>query len=288
MMANPNLEQLVVVAKKLTPLLGEVVFVGGCATGLLVTDPGAGTVRTTYDVDVIAEITSYLDYMKFSERLRKTGFVEDSSEGAPVCRWTSGNAILDVMPLDETILGFSNRWYKAAMESAQQFQLTAELTIRLVTAPYFVATKLEAFKGRGKNDYFSSHDLEDLIAVVDGRPALTDEIRASTDELCIYIAEAFTELLQRSRFLDALPGFLLPDAASQSRLTKLLEILRAISQTSPARRSQSMTWEQIGPKLREFSNKVSVIKVPPEIEKRISELVQELEQLLSDPRNRPA
>jgi hypothetical protein len=86
-MLDPNLELLQIAAQKLRPLLPEIVFVGGCATGLLVTDSGAAPVRRTYDVGVIAEIASYADYTIFSERLRAIGFEEDASEGAPLCRW---------------------------------------------------------------------------------------------------------------------------------------------------------------------------------------------------------
>jgi len=45
------------------------------------------SVRLTFDVDVIAEINSYADYASFSERLRALGFREDTSRGAPLCRW---------------------------------------------------------------------------------------------------------------------------------------------------------------------------------------------------------
>jgi hypothetical protein len=55
-MSYPNLDPLERAAAMLQPLLPEIVFVGGCATGLLITDPGAGAVRGTYDVDVITEI----------------------------------------------------------------------------------------------------------------------------------------------------------------------------------------------------------------------------------------
>jgi hypothetical protein len=92
----------------LEPILGELVFVGGCATALLITDTAAADVRPTFDVDAIAEITSYAGYTKFSERLRKLGFQEDTSEGAPLCRWRQKATTLDVMPLDGKILGFSN------------------------------------------------------------------------------------------------------------------------------------------------------------------------------------
>lgn len=135
------------------------------------------------------------------------------------------------MPLDEKILGFSNRWYKPAMETAQDHEMEKNLRIRVITAPYFCATKLEAFKGRGEGDYFASHDLEDLITVVDGRPELLDELRAAHEDVRLYIAGAIKGLLETDQFLDALPGYLLPDAASQARLSILLTRLRRISRS---------------------------------------------------------
>ena len=122
-MADPNLRLLTEAAKLLIPVLDELVFVGGSMTGLLISDEGAGDVRSTFDVDAITEITSYADYVIFSVRLRKLGFTEDTSEGAPLCRWLNGETKLDVMPLDESILGFSNRWYEAALGSAQEYEL---------------------------------------------------------------------------------------------------------------------------------------------------------------------
>jgi hypothetical protein len=68
-------------------LLDDLVFVGGCATALLITDQAAAEVRPTFDVDAIAEITFYADYVAFSERIRNLGFTEDTGEGAPLCRW---------------------------------------------------------------------------------------------------------------------------------------------------------------------------------------------------------
>ena len=231
-MANRNLELLTDVARLLRPMLDELVFVGGCTTALLITDEAAAEVRLTYDVDSIAEITSYAEYASFSERLRQLGFSEDQSEGAPICRWAHGEIRLNVMPTDERILGFSNRWYKPAMENAQSVQLENDLTVRVVTAPFFLGTKLEAFKGRGKNDYFASHDLEDVIAVIDGRASLPDEIRQAPKELKAYISDEIRTLTGNREFVDALPGYLLPDPASQARLGPLLKTLEAITNLS--------------------------------------------------------
>jgi len=217
-MHNANREQLIAAARLLRPLLDELVFVGGCATGLLIDEEAAPSVRPTYDVDAIAEITSYAAYASFSARLRQPGFVEDTREGAPVCRWLQDRTTLDVMPLAEDVFGFSNRWYAAAMKTAAAFELEPKLTIRLVTAPCFVATKLEAFRKRGRNDFLGSRDLDDVMSVVDGRPGLVSEIEAQSAELRRYIRAEFGRLLRSTRFLDALPGFLPPDAASQARI----------------------------------------------------------------------
>ncbi len=152
-------------------------------TGLLITDEAGGDPRTTLDVDAIAEITTYAEYTDFGNRLRTLGFAEDTTEGAPLCRWVCHGTILDVMPLDERILGFSNRWYRAAMESSVIQRISNDLEIRIVAAPFFIATKLEAFKGRGRGDFFGSQDLEDVVTVVDGRAALLAEVQAEDDRL---------------------------------------------------------------------------------------------------------
>jgi hypothetical protein len=231
-MAKRNLELLIRVAKLLRPMLDELVFLGGCTTALLITDEAAAEVRTTYDVDAIAEITSYAEYAALSNRLKQLGFAEDQSEQAPICRWVQQEIHLDVMPTDEKILGFSNRWYKSAMQTAQTVQFESGLTVRVVTAPFFLGTKLEAFKGRGKNDYFASHDLEDVVAVIDGRPLLLDEIRRAPKELTAYIADEIRKLIGNREFMDALPGYLLPDPASQARLRALLNSMQELARSA--------------------------------------------------------
>jgi hypothetical protein len=228
-MQNHNLQLLTGAALLLKPVLGELVFVGGCATALLITDKAAGDVRPTFDVDAIAEITSYADYVVFSQKLRALGFTEDKSEGAPICRWRQATTILDVMPLDGKILGFSNRWYKPAMDSAKEHELEGDLRIRLVSAVYFCATKLEAFRGRGKDDFLSSHDLEDLIAVIDGRSELVDEVRSDLPDIREYLGSEIRKLVETQNFTDALPGYLLPDPASQARIGILMQRLRSLA-----------------------------------------------------------
>jgi len=170
-----NLEILTIVAKQLDSLLHEVVFCGGCATSLLITDSAIPDVRHTTDVDMIVDIVTRKKYYALEERLQKLGFSHPLGEkNVPVCRWKIGEIDVDIMPTDEKILGFSNRWYKDAIKEAQNISLTDEITIKLLTAPYFLATKLEAFYGRGKGDYLGSQDLEDILTIIDGRVELLD------------------------------------------------------------------------------------------------------------------
>lgn len=77
---NPNLAQLLVAAAKLEPLLNQIAFVGGCVTGLLLTDPAAAPVRPTLDVDAIVAIGSYVEFAFLENRLRDLGFDQPRKE----------------------------------------------------------------------------------------------------------------------------------------------------------------------------------------------------------------
>lgn len=163
---DTNIRMIIHVAKRFGELRDKVVFVGGCATGLFFTDSAMPEVRVTKDVDVIVEVASRTEYYKLEEELRNRDFKQDMSEDAPVCRWVIDNIKVDVMPTREDILGFSNRWYVPAIKNASNIELDKELIIQLVTPPYFLATKIEAFKGRGGGDYRASHDIEDIITIL--------------------------------------------------------------------------------------------------------------------------
>jgi predicted nucleotidyltransferase len=225
---NPNLDTLLLAVEKLGELCDEMVFLGGCTTGLLITDQASPPVRETKDIDVIVEVTTRAEYYKLSESLRELGFKEDQSEGAPLCRWVMEGVILDVMPTDSEILGFSNIWYATAMKEAVEISLPNAKRIKVVTAPYFLATKLEAFAGRGNGDYLLSHDLEDLISVVDGRPEIIEEVRQTNEDVKTYLAEKFKLLLDDSRFIEALPGKVPGDESSQSRIPVIIERLEKL------------------------------------------------------------
>lgn len=227
---NPNLVLLELVAERLGDALRrQLVFVGGAAAGLLITDPGQPAIRPTEDVDLIVRALALADYHRVEKALAMRGFTQDQRADAPICRWRINELAVDVMPTLDQILGFSNRWYPLALETAANVALPGGTTIRLVQAPVFLATKLEAFAGRGNNDYLFSHDLGDLLAVIDGRDDLAGECAQCDARLREYLSDRIANLLAAPAFLDALPGHLPGDAASQQRLPDLEAKLRAIA-----------------------------------------------------------
>lgn len=156
---------------------------------------------------------------------------------APICRWVYKNVTLDLMPTVKDILGFANRWYPLALDTAETVILPSGTSIRLITAPVFIGTKLEAFKDRGKYangkpDYLGSHDLEDIITVADRRPELLAECRATSPELRSYMAAEFTALFSDPEFEQALSGHLPGDFFSQQRVKPLALTLRELSRLS--------------------------------------------------------
>lgn len=150
------------------------------------------------------------------------------SRDAPICRWISEGMKLDVMPFEEHVLGFSNRWYKLAAKTATVVELGDGIEIRLITAACFIATKLEALALRSGGDYRMSPDLEDIIVVLDGRPELIGEVKESGVELRQYIAARLRKLLGDADFVDAIPACLLPDETSQARTEVILERARLL------------------------------------------------------------
>ena len=224
-----NLSMVRLVVRRLGFLRERVVLVGGCATALLVTDPAAPDVRPTRDVDLIVEVLSRVEYYKLEEELRGLGFFQPGLEGDPICRWEIEGLKVDIMPTDRSILGFGNDWAQEALNNSVDLDLGEGLKVRVVTAPYLLGMKIDAFLGRGNGDYLASADMEDLVTVVDGRVELLEEIGKAPHGIKKHLSVGFNELLSDQDFLDSLPGHLATDQASQSRLPKLVERMNAIS-----------------------------------------------------------
>ncbi len=221
---------LLKVAQGLPPeLRTKVVFLGGSVVSLLITETAIAGIRPTRDVDLIVETTNRSGFHDFEESLRKAGFNQILEDDPPIiCRWRINSVVADIMPCDEAILGFANKWYKAAVKNYSIITLE-DTEIKVVTAPYFLATKIEAFLGRGNNDFMASHDLEDIITILDGRSEIVAEIKSAESKLQKYLGKIFRSWLQSRDFRNALPGLLASDIASQDRFPIVLLRMESIA-----------------------------------------------------------
>lgn len=212
----------------------DVAFVGGCTVGLLVTDLVVReSVRYTEDVDVIVHVLGPGKWYQLEQELAKHGF-QTSPEDTVVCRkrlrdGQGSDLIVDFMPDDKTILGFSNRWYTDALRHAVDHTLPQGATIRVVTPAYFLGTKLEAWRGRGSNDPLSSRDVEDILNVIDGRSTLLDEVSQAGPDLRQDIANGITDLLKNRDFDYAVQSATNRNRDRERVIFQRLEALAAIA-----------------------------------------------------------
>ena len=112
------------------------------------------------------------------------------------------------MPTDLRILGFVNQWFSLAFATVTRVRLPSGREIRVVTAPCFLGTKLEAFKSRGDGDYQGSKDIEDLLAVIHGRESIVDEVLSAPAELRDYLSDHIQRLLESDAFTSSIEGHL--------------------------------------------------------------------------------
>ena len=231
-MADPvsgNLAMLMQVVDRLAPLLDRFGFLGGVVTELLITSTAAGSPRQTKDVDVVVNVLNLGEYSEtLRERFLACGLVEDTSPGAPVCRWCLDDLIVDIMPTRGEILDFSCEWYQVAFDTAQPTMLPNGSTIRLVTPACFLATKLAAFGDRGRRDPMASHDLEDLVSVIDGRREIVTDLAAAPRDLRAYVADRLTHFLARGDAEVLVAAQLMPDSDSQDRLPFVIDRIRSL------------------------------------------------------------
>ena len=146
----------------------------------------------------------------------------------PICRYGIGDILVDVMATSD-IQGFSDRWYSEAFSTAEETTLPDGTVIRTIRAPLFLATKLNAWRDRGAGDYLAP-DIEDVLAVIDGRPALLDEIAQSSPAVRRFLSEAFEELVKNDGFREIIPAHLGGDSIAHRRGELVVGVIEKIIQ----------------------------------------------------------
>ncbi len=221
-----NLTRIKGVAHALSDLKDEIAFVGGATVSLYVDTPEYIEVRPTEDIDVLIEILSYNAYAQLQEKLSALGFELDK-EAKITCRYIYQGLIVDIMPLEENVLGFSNRWYKEGFEHLELYPIIHGPDIRIFPAAYFIACKLEAFHGRGKGDGRTSKDFEDIIFILDNRESIWADLKKYERDVFQYIQEQFSKLLSLPYIEEWISAHLEP-ATANKRVKMIRDGMRRI------------------------------------------------------------
>ena len=220
-------EDIAKLDSKLRGIPFESAFLGGSVLTLLVTDKSADAIRVTKDVDIVMSIRTRKEYHMADSELELRGFRHDTREGAPICRWILDDVTVDVLPIREDVLGWKSKWFEAALSAAKTVPIGAS-RVRIVTPPYFVALKLEAFEDRGNKDFLTSTDFEDVICLTNGRESLVNEIR-DCENLRGWIARKFRDYLTHPELEDAVDGFVQTESDTEVRKKRIMEAFTALA-----------------------------------------------------------
>lgn len=223
------LQRLEPVFTELGALAESLTLVGGCLTPLLITDPAAPPPRATIDIDLVVEATSLCAFNQFGDEMRRLGFRPGYETGDPICRFRKGTTIIDLLPTDSAVLGFGNRWYALTAAMAMTMVLPSSRHLHHATAPCFLATKIDAFRGRGRGDYLASHDFEDIVALVDGRPELAVELTTAPRYLQDWVRTEIADMIDERGFLDSLAGMVPGRGDVAGRVELLVERFSRLS-----------------------------------------------------------
>jgi hypothetical protein len=225
-----NLEMIKVVVDALGELKDQCVFVGGATTSFYIDDIAAPEPNASMDVDCVVEIKTYSEYSKLQVKLRTKGFKDidptDEDEDIPSCRMYLAGIKVDFMSPDKQALGFTNSWYKDGLKNKEEVELLEKDKIFIFELPYFIASKLEAFNHRGKDDLRDSQDLEDLSQVLDGRVNIENEILKFSPDVLDFVRKNFSNWLkEKELYREAISGYLAYDSVKTKRTNRILTII---------------------------------------------------------------
>lgn len=133
-MKTLNYEMVQEVAHALEELNEEIVYNGGAVTEIYSSRINLDEIRLTIDVDVVIEVSSRIAYADMENKIRSKGFKNDFSKGSPVCRWKLNSIIIDIMPNDRSILGFTNIWHSEGFKNTFDARLENGRIIHLFKA----------------------------------------------------------------------------------------------------------------------------------------------------------
>ncbi len=228
-MANQDkIQDLVaIINTALKPLNRDFIFIGAAASIFYLPPQNNELgIRPTEDIDLIVEVYTTAEYSNLGNELKKIKFQPDTRKGAPICRWRFSGIIVDIMPINKDILGFSNRWYKEGIKNITTAVLNDGQKIKILTLPYYFATKLEAFKNRGSDPRFSS-DLEDLVFLFDNVSEILKKLETPSSSLKKFLQTELSKWNEDRDLSEAVEGFMSGEAPE--RYQRLVELISQFS-----------------------------------------------------------
>jgi len=219
------ISMLETISSGLKSIISEIVFVGGSVIPFYIEDEAVEDIRVTDDVDCVFELLSRTKYYELEEKLSSLGFKHSLEKDAPVCRWIYESVKVDIMPTDEAILGFSNQWFKKGFHETKNVVLPNGLQIKILNISFFIAAKIETFRGRGNSDFRISHDIEDIITVLDGQKSFDKFYSETNVEVKLFLKSEFKLFLESDLFAESIIAHLGSKVTSYGRRKRLLDFL---------------------------------------------------------------
>jgi hypothetical protein len=222
-----NLALVAQVAIALEELREKMVFIGGAVISLYTDDPASEEIRPTSDIDMTINLANYNEWAQMQERLAELKFYPDP-EGHSICSYKYDKIAIDIMPAEDSSIGVSNIWYKPGFKYLQQIELPEGVNINILPSTYFLATKLEAFKDRGANDFYGSHDYEDIIYLLDNRITIVEDILAADEDVRTYIKQEINVIKNHPQASEILAVHIHP-LVREERFVMLMEKIEKIT-----------------------------------------------------------
>jgi predicted nucleotidyltransferase len=225
----PASDNLIRVARALAEVREQrFVFAGASVLPLLLNDPAAPAARFTGDVDAVVDVITYDQWERLQSRLRECGVVvrADPVVGkGRMCLFHLNEIEVDIMPVRISLLMHPSRMLEIGFQFAEPHQLADDLEILALSASGMLAAKLEAFGDRGVREFPVSKDLEDIVALLDRRIGIADELSEAPAEMRHFIATATTRLLGDGHVLDVVSDLL----RDRERQRRVIEIMRTLT-----------------------------------------------------------
>lgn len=202
-----NIAVVAEIAEALQDIKQNMVFVGGAVVSLYTDDPAADEIRPTQDVDMTLNIVNLSHWQQVQEKLGELGF-HPNPFGHAICSYKYKNIPVDIMATEDGPLGPTNKWYKIGFENLWTAAAKNQ-EIKILSAPCYLASKFEAFNNRGK-DYRTSHDMEDIIYVLDNRINIVSEIEMDNSSVVLFIKEQLNTIIQKGMLQEVLMAHIHP------------------------------------------------------------------------------